>query len=280
MHRTEYSSLRQGLVGAWCPSLGGSGLTLLDRSGRNNHATNTATVWQASSAGVALQYNGTSAVSQNNDVHRVMNGATSATLCGWMWRSATTQTAGFGFANSSSVATGAATKRFSCIWFSDGNVYGSTENANGTVYASSSLASVGWQHVVFRFFGAGVANSDRLQVFLNGVSASATYFGTLSSMLSTDLGPFCLGRDSSDRFCAGQLDDIRIYSRALTPAEIRLLASRRGIGLLPLPGRGVSLPRKLSVNVGGDWRAADAYVNVAGVWRLGQPSVNVGGTWK
>jgi hypothetical protein len=33
----------------------------------------------------------------------------------------------------------------------------------------------------------------------------------------------------------GQLDDIRIYNRALTEPEIRLLASKRGIGLQPRP---------------------------------------------
>ena len=78
----------------------------------------------------------------------------------------------------------------------------------------------------------------------------------------------------------GGIDDLRIYSRALTPAEIRILASRRGIGLTPLPDRAAGLPRRFSVNVGGDWRSADSYVNVGGVWKLGQPSVNVGGVWK
>jgi hypothetical protein len=76
------------------------------------------------------------------------------------------------------------------------------------------------------------------------------------------------------------LDDIRLYNRALTPAEIRLLASRRGIGLTPLPDRAAGLPRRLSVNVGGTWRPSDAYVNVGGTWKLGQASTNVAGVWK
>jgi hypothetical protein len=36
-------------------------------------------------------------------------------------------------------------------------------------------------------------------------------------------------------YFGGQLDDIRIYNRALTPPEIRQLASKRGIGLQPRP---------------------------------------------
>jgi len=71
-----------------------------------------------------------------------------------------------------------------------------------------------------------------------------------------------------------------VYNRALTLPEIRLLASRRGIGLSPLPDRGGGLPRKLSVNVGGTWRAANAYLNVGVAWKLAQASVNVSGTWR
>ena len=72
-------------------------------------------------------------------------------------------------------------------------------------------------------------------------------------------------------------DDIRIYGRALTPAEIRLLASRRGIGLTPLPDRAAGLPRKMSVNVGaGVWKAGDQYVKTAAGWKLGITSVNTG----
>ena len=78
------------------------------------------------------------------------------------------------------------------------------------------------------------------------------------------------------------MDDVRIYSRVLTPAEIRLLASRRGIGLTPLPDRAAGLPRKMSVNVGGgEWKAGDHYVRTADGWKLGIPSVNTGeGGWK
>ena len=94
--------------------------------------------------------------------------------------------------------------------------------------------------------------------------------------------PLLVGRSSltNPYFCAARFDDIRLYNRALTLSEIRLLASRRGIGLTPLPDRAAGLPRRFSVNVGGTWRAADAYVNVGGDWRLSPPSVNVGGVWK
>jgi hypothetical protein len=85
---------------------------------------------------------------------------------------------------------------------------------------------------------------------------------------------------SSDGYFNGQLDDIRLYNRALTLTEIRLLASRRGIGLTPLPDRAAGLPRKLSVNVGGTWRPADAYVHNGTAFRLSDAKINVAGVWK
>jgi hypothetical protein len=105
--------------------------------------------------------------------------------------------------------------------------------------------------------------------------------GATSSVVNTTnaaLGLF--GRGTTSSYGEALYDDLRIYNRILTLAEIRLLASRRGIGLQPLPDRAAGLPRRFSVNVGGTWREADSYVNVGGVWRLSQPSVNVAGTWR
>lgn len=64
------------------------------------------------------------------------------------------------------------------------------------------------------------------------------------------------------------------------PAWVKaFLKSKTCIGLVP-QGRVAALPRRLSVNVGGTWRSADAYVNVGGTWKWAWPSVNDGGTWK
>ena len=77
----------------------------------------------------------------------------------------------------------------------------------------------------------------------------------------------------------GDVDDVRVYRRALTAQEIGLLASRRGIGLVPQRQRRY-YPRKMWVNVGGDWKNADTYQNVGGDWKLTVPYINDGGTWK
>ena len=55
-------NLLTGLVGAWCPSLGPSGYTLLDRSGRGHHGTMTnmdaGSDWVGTPGGWALDFDG------------------------------------------------------------------------------------------------------------------------------------------------------------------------------------------------------------------------------
>jgi sialidase-1 len=143
-----------------------------------------------------------------------------------------------------------------------------------TAKSTTGITVGQWQNVVATYDGAN------RRFFIGGCPAGTTATtGAITSVASasTVCGLYLAG--SSEAFL-GQIDDIRVYGRALSPAEVSVLASRRGIGLSPLPDRAAGLPRKLSVNVGGTWRAADAYVNVGGTWRLAQASVNVGGTWK
>jgi hypothetical protein len=275
MHRTEYSSLRHGLVGAWCPSLGASGLSLIDRSGRNNHGTLTnmggQDNWRASGSGVALNSDGTddNVTLGNNPTHDVFNAACTISL----WARVNsfgavlplvtkgTRTGNNGLTIVSFVFSG--TNFIQCNFGT-----GSTQNdAN----CSGMLANE-WVHCLWRV-GGGTR-----QAFTNGVQTDTR---THSATVNSSAYDLLIGRQSgATAYFGGQLDDIRIYNRVLTLAEIRLLASRRGIGLTPLPDRAAGLPRRFSVNVGGDWREADSYVNVGGDWRLSQPSVNVGGTWK
>ncbi len=135
-----------------------------------------------------------------------------------------------------------------------------------------------WYHVAATYGGANAASAA---IAINGATQTlTTIFDTLTTTSKSSLGVVIGRRRDGTIPYSGAVDDIRIYNRALTAAEIRLLASRRGIGLLPLPDRGAALPRKLSVNVGGTWRAADSYVNVGGVWKLAEAKINVGGTWK
>ena len=287
--RTEHSSLRQGLVGAWCPSLGASGLSLIDRSGRNNHGTLTnmggQDNWRASGSGVALNFDGTDDFASVPNNSAFVPGVSPFTWSVWVLVNPQTQfgpvaqmrmadngiTDVIGLAVGGNTFTGTTGQRFGL-----GLLFNGTTNGRYTDTASDVITG-GWQNLCAAWNGLTTA------LYVDGVSVATTLTLNAGSISSCDpTGPLRIGANiaSGGSYFSGRVDDFRIYSRALTLAEIRLLASRRGIGLTPLPDREAGLPRRFSVNVGGDWREADSYVNVAGVWRLGQPSVNVGGVWR
>lgn len=264
--RQEYSSLRQGLVGAWCPSLGSSGYTLLDRSGRNNHGTLTnmggQDNWRASGSGAALNLDGTDDKVTTSFIPQIV-GTVSYSV--WVYPRVLNSFQG--------IFSTFTTNSQALELFVDnpGSRFVVVNYGNSTYTVPAAVNA--WQHVAVSVSGTSAAS------YLNGSlvsSATITAIGGNGSALV--IGQRSAGAPTYA--FNGLVDDLRLYSRTLTASEIRLLASRRGIGLTPLPDRVAALPRKLSVNVGGTWRAADAYVKVGGVWRLSQASVNVAGTWR
>jgi hypothetical protein len=275
--RFEHQSLRQGLVGAWCPSLGASGLSLIDRSGRNNHGTLTnmggQDNWRASGSGVALNSDGANDFVLGTSSNGFPVGSAARSLSVWFKMSANT--------NAEFLAYGGNTVsgcRFA--------LYRDTTAGVG-VEISGSGAAFAWAydnlwHHLATTYDASATNATACSVFLDGVRMPVTTSATGIS-INTVNTPVTIGAISGATNLYnlnGQIDDARIYNRALTAPEIRLLASRRGIGLQPLPDRAAGLPRKLSVNVGGTWRAADAYVHNGTDFRLSEAKINVAGVWK
>jgi len=273
----RYSTLRLGLVGAWCPSLGGGAALLRDRSGRGCHATPEGTSYVAMPSGVTFALPGGTAASANSaTAAAAVVGLTRATISVWLWKANSTHIIGAGF------ATGASNvgNRFGFIWWSDGNTYCSFSNANS--HSAAVPSTTGWLHIAMVYDG-NQANASRVQVFFNGRPASMTTLGTAPTALASALGTLYLGRDASERVCQGRVDDARVYSRALTAAEIGLLASQRGIGLSPTRHRRARLASAATtmfLNVGGTWKAATPKTYVGGTWTTATPKVNVGGVWK
>jgi hypothetical protein len=288
MSRHEYPSLRQGLVGAWCPSLGASGLSLIDRSGRGTHGaiTGIAQPWGPVAGVPAFLTGGTGVATSPANSYLDFERTESFSVSFWM-RTTSNSTeqsvignlnlvAGSAFARGFEVGIRVLAVGSQAIQFFLISNYPSS--AIHVFSPGGSIAVNQWYHVAATFRGAGAAS---VGIFINGLSQTiTTLYDTLTTTSKSALG-VAIGRrrDATIPFSGG-VDDIRIYNRALTPAEIRLLASRRGIGLTPLPDRAAGLPKKLFVNDAGTWRDGDAYVNTGSGWRLGVPFVNVAGTWR
>jgi hypothetical protein len=264
-----YPSLRQGLVGAWCPSLGATGYTLSDRSGRGNNGTlnnmGGQDNWQASGTGRSIYFDGT------NDYVSIPKSFTLTPPCSFMcwFKPDGTQAAyssplfsrganpaGFDFYLGSTLAI-----TWNTAYYNDST--GISINSGVWNFACAVVQPTGY--VLYWSAGAGISS------YLNpSISNIAIAFSALE-----------IGRDSfGTRLFKGNFDDARFYSRALTLAEIRLLSTRRGIGLTPQPNTRATYPTKFQIRVGGTWREADAYQRVAGVWKPAPPSIRAAGTWR
>ena len=281
-----YPTLRNGLVGAWCPSLGASGLTLIDRSGLGRHAALTGFSSSAIAGGLTLSGNGTTAQGAVADYPQAR--LSRLTLSAWIKipaqgsllktifasYSQNTSVAGF---SAGINAAGASPNRLS---IAVGNNTGASAANYGLWSCPATVANDVLHHIAITVDQAG-----NVSFFVDGVSSLASRDGGSSvvppayaatnyvTIGAEQTGPTY----GTGKFWPGLLDDIRLYNSVLTLAEIRLLASRRGIGLTPLPDRAAGLPRKLFVNVGsGVWAAGDHYVKTASGWKLGIPTVNTG----
>jgi hypothetical protein len=260
MTRYEYPSLRQGLVGAWCPSLVGTGPLVRNLSQFTNNATIAIPVASEGVPFCAANENGMVVSAKS----AVFSGRASMSL--WV-KNPTGNACIFRVSPNTFLnhyyLNGSSDCYFSALR-SDRRFFSALSSINRNIWHNVCVVNDGTNWTVYQ---------GGLQAF----QASATSFSVSQSIL---VGSSQRDSDNLEVPFGGLVDDFRLYNRDLTLAEIRLLASRRGIGLQPLPDRAAGLPRKLSVNVGGDWRPADAYVHNGAAFRLSDAKINVGGVWQ
>jgi hypothetical protein len=119
-------------------------------------------------------------------------------------------------------------------------------------YSASTVQTNTWYHV------AGVYDADArtLTVYLNGLSNNGTLSGTVpSSQLNSSLNANIGKRpDSSSYMFAGAIDDVRIYNRALSQAEIQADMNRSVPDSTPpivsvtSPGNGTTVSGAIAVS--------------------------------
>lgn len=238
----RYASLKQGLVGAWCPSISGQGNVLPDLVG-GNHGTLTnmdASDWVSSGDGRAMDFDGVNdqvTAGAVNSFSFIQN--THVWTCSTWIKLSSTASASQIIGNT---PFDSADKGFA-LFYETGRGLGNGVIRAGVTRASgvsantyqfrspdNSISSTGWHHVC-----AGMSGQGLPFIFINGVSQAITVLAS-DTTLSTGDSSRTLGMGYSPYTSIliplnGQLDDVRIYNRALSESEIRLLASKRGIGL-------------------------------------------------
>lgn len=235
---SRFPELWRGCVGAWAMCLGPTGTRLHDFSGRQNWGTLTnmdaATDWIVSSGQYALDFDGTNDYVEVIDPFRF---ASTGSVVFWYRGNVESGTAiYFGDRVNSAFAiylgnnvTGSLTNELITVVHDLGGlarIYGYTTATRTELYDNN------WHHIAVV---QRVANTNA-EIWIDGVSRTVTNGSSGLSTYVIGNTSFSFLQFGSQRysntnsfFLTGQMDDIRFTTRAFSPAEIRLLASRRGI---------------------------------------------------
>jgi hypothetical protein len=227
-----YPSLWHNCVGAWSPSQDRSRSTILtDLSGYGNHGTLTnmdpGTDWVASDGKMALDFDGSNdyLTFASGDVASVTTG--DMTVCLFVYpRNLTIYDA---IISKGSFSRGGWLLSFNA---SGPFKFGLVTNSS-VMETTSTVPTTGWVHLGMTKTGT----TKRL--WINGVNINSTFvFGSDPGNFSTSSDSFQLFNEyTSGRNPDALFDDARLYHRALTPSEMYLLASRRGIAYERAPRR-------------------------------------------
>jgi PKD repeat protein len=194
-----------GLVAAYSFNAG-SGTTVADGSGNGNNGTITAATWITTGKfGNALSFNGTSARVTINDSPS-LHLSTGMTLEAWVYPTASGKWRDVIY------------KINDVYYLESSSSQSSRPAAGGTfanpeVFGTAALALNTWSHLAATYDGA------TLRLYVNGTQVdSRAQTGTIQSSTSA----LSIGGDSLyGQYFAGRIDEVRIYNRALSAAEIQ-----------------------------------------------------------
>jgi hypothetical protein len=199
---------QSGLVAAWGFDEG-AGTTVADASGNNNTGTLSDATWTSQGRfGNALSFNGTSAlVLVNNSASLQLT--TGMTLEAWVYPTTTL------------VYWKALIQKEADAYLLTASSNQHRPAAGGTlngdccpvVYAAAPLAVNTWTHVAATYDGS------QLRMYTNGVLVSSA---PASGSFQVNTNPLRIGGNTyASEFFPGRLDEVRIYNRALSQAEIQ-----------------------------------------------------------
>lgn len=186
-----------------------SGTIVDDASGLRNNGTASSTTWTTGKFGKALSFNGTSSWVTVNSASS-LNLTNRLTLEAWVYP---TTTSGW----RTVIMRESAANYY--LDSSNGSFTGSGPSAgvnNGSyqdVYSSSCLPSNTWSHL------AATWDGTTFRVYVNGVQVASKAIG---QSIAATTSPLRIGGNATwGEYFAGKIDEVRIYNRALSQAEIQ-----------------------------------------------------------
>lgn len=205
------TSLDSGLVGYWSfngPDI--SGTTAYDRSGQGNNGTLTNGPTQAiGKVGQALNFDG---VDDYVVVGSLSNppSINAITMSSWIyWKSSTES-------YNTILENYGGSSGYGILLRSDQKIASYFNNSGGYIDGGgSSVPFNTWTHIVSTYDGANV------KIYINGVlDQTLGWVGSFSNNTNLRIGHDQFG---AGRYFNGAIDDVRIYNRALSASEVKLL---------------------------------------------------------
>jgi chitodextrinase len=212
----------------------GAGTTIRDASGQNNNGVATAAAWTTGKFGNALVFNGTSSQVTIPDAPSLRLTA-AMTLEAWVFPTSTpTGWRAIVDKNVDGYYLMASTD--------NGNlpgVGGNWTNGNRNVFGTSVIPVNAWTHLATTFDGSTI------RLFVNGVQVASV---AQTAPLSPTADTLQIGADFyPTEYFAGLIDEVRIYNRALSPAEIQVDMLTAVSGAAP-PPQSDTVPPSVSIS--------------------------------
>ena len=131
---------------------------------------------------------------------------------------------------------------------------GTFAGANGTLYGSAVLPTNVWSHIAATYDGAA------LRLYFNGTLISSQ---ARTGAIATSTNPLQIGGDSIwGQFFQGAIDEVRIYNRALTQAEIQAdMNAPIGSSIIPPTSLTTTIISGSQVNL--SWIAAQSNLGIS-----------------
>ena len=211
-------SLSKGLIANWS-FFEGSGTKLTNLISPRNAGTIVSATWGTGRRGKALSFNGTSSyVDCGNNPSLYTTSIVSFSV--WFYPTVGSQNCELGGPWDTGVAADNAYTLYLGQNAANSKTAFTIEQSNNsliTINGSTNYKVGQWNHAV------GIADGTVIKLYLNGITDATpvSYNGTLKT---SGVANFFLGKiGSGNYFFNGKMDDVRLWSRALTANEVRTL---------------------------------------------------------
>ena len=212
---SAYPELWEGVIGAWCPSLGPTGDRLHNLSRYNNWGTLTnidpATDWVVSGGQYALDFDGVNDYAMIG-AYDTLNSTTQYVSA---WIRPTAVASDYTVYSMSNTAASV----YRGLWVTAGSLRWAWGSTGGSyrwyTTAAATITANRWQHVAAGHIGTGAPS-----IWINGVSQTTTLtsagVNSLPSVQQSDIG-----RLGNNFYFQGQIDDVVVRNRPVSDNEIR-----------------------------------------------------------